>query len=245
MNHPTVLILSSDPAFSREVTSKWPRGRGVFDAPEFILLDPALSSDLNGGHYDLAIVDGGGNGDESVGGTESKRPSRNTLNKNLQDPEQRMSFVSGKPAIIIHCDATLDFYVIKGSAIELRREPLIWSAIVGLIGSEILRRRQAEIRRDETEKICSAAQSEATLGRYMLDMRINVNNALTTLLGNSELLSLEAGLPVNVRAQADTIRNMALRLHEIFQRFSSLDKELGVTARASGEKSFAAASGRG
>jgi hypothetical protein len=243
MNHPTVLILSSDPAFSREVTSKWPRGRGVFDAPEFILLDPALPSDLNGGHYDLAIVDGGG--DESVGGTESKRPSRNIVNKKLQGSDQRMSFVSGKPAIVIHCDATLDFYVIKGSLIELRREPLIWPAIVGLIGSEILRRRQAEIRRDETEKICSAAQSEATLGRYMLDMRINVNNALTTLLGNAELLSLESGLPVNVRAQADTIRNMALRLHEIFQRFSSLDKELGVTARASSEKSFAAVSGRG
>jgi hypothetical protein len=245
MNHPTVLILSSDPAFSREVTSKWPRGRGVFDAPEFILLDPALPSDLNGGHYDLAIVDGGGNVDESVGGTESKRPSRSSLNKKLQALDQRMSSLSGKPAIVIHCDATLDFYVIKGSLIELRREPLIWPAIAGLVGSEILRRRQAEMRRDETEKICSAAQSEATLGRYMLDMRINVNNALTTLLGNAELLSLEAGLPVNVRAQADTIRNMALRLHEIFQRFSSLDKELGVTARASGEKSFSATSGRG
>jgi hypothetical protein len=243
MNHPTVLILSSDPAFSREVTSNWPRGRGVFDAPEFILLDPALPSDLNGGHYDLAIVDGGG--DESVSGTECKRRSRNTLNKKLQDPDHRMSFVAGKPAIVIHCDGTLDFYVIKGSLIELRREPLIWPAIVGLIGSEILRRRQAELRSHETEKICSAAQAEATLGRYMLDMRINVNNALTTLLGNAELLSLEAGLPVNVRAQADTIQNMALRLHEIFQRFSSLDKELGVTARASGEKSFAAASGRG
>jgi len=246
MNHPTVLILSSDPVFSREVTSKWPRGRGVFDAPEFILLDPALPSDLNGGHYDLAIVDECG--DESLAeatGKKAKCAKQNNVTKELQRGDyklaldQRMSFVSGKPAIVIHYDATLDFYAIKGSLIELRREPLIWPAMVGLIGSEILRRRQAEIRRDETEKICSVAQSEATLGRYMLDMRINVNNALTTLLGNAELLSLEAGLPLNVRAQADTIRNMALRLHEIFQRFSSLDKELGVTARASGEKSFA------
>jgi hypothetical protein len=78
----------------------------------------------------------------------------------------------------------------------------------------------------------------------MLDMRINVNNALTTLLGNAELLSLEAGLPSNIRAQADTIRNMALRLHEIFQRFSSLDKELGVSAKESSQKNFAAASSR-
>jgi len=46
-----------------------------------------------------------------------------------------------------------------------------------------------------------------------------------------------------VLAQADTIRNMALRLHEVFQRFSSLEKELTVTARESGKKSLRAAAG--
>ena len=30
------------------------------------------------------------------------------------------------------------------------------------------------------------------------------------------------------RAQIDTIRNMAVRMHEILQRFSSIDKELSV-----------------
>src|ERR1700680_117773 len=111
MNHPTVLILSSDPAFSREVTSKWPRGRGVFDAPEFILLDPALPSDLNGGHYDLAIVDGGG--DESLAensGKKGKCATQNNVTRKSQGQDhklaldRRMSFVSGKPAIVIHCD---------------------------------------------------------------------------------------------------------------------------------------------
>jgi PAS domain-containing protein len=193
----------------------------VFDAPEFILLDPVLPKDLNGAHYDLAIVDACG--DQSL--TDGR-------------------FVSGKPAIVIHSDATLDFCVIRDSLIQLHREPLMWPAVVGLVGREILRRREAEDRRDQAEKTYSAAQSQATLGRYMLDMRINVNNALTTLLGNAELLSFEAGLPSNIRAQADTIRNMALRLHEIFQRFSSLDKELGVSAKESSQKNFAAASSR-
>jgi hypothetical protein len=77
----------------------------------------------------------------------------------------------------------------------------------------------------------------------MLEMRTNVNNALTTVLGNAELLVLEPGLPASVLAQADTIRNMALRLHEIFQRFSSLQKELTVEARESGKKSLHAAAG--
>lgn len=247
MNHPTVLILSTDPEFSREITSKWPGGRGVFDTPEFILLDSELPNDLDGGYYDLAIVDECGDGSwaERSGKKAECATQNNVTGKSQRHHhqlalDQRTAFLPGKPAIVIHCDATLDFYVIKGSLIELRREPIIWPAMVALIGGEILRRRQAEMRRDETDKICSAAQSEATLGRYMLDMRINVNNALTTLLGNAELLSLETGLPMNVREQAETIRNMALRLHEIFQRFSSLDKELGVTARSTGEKSFAA-----
>jgi hypothetical protein len=74
----------------------------------------------------------------------------------------------------------------------------------------------------------------------MLEMRVNINNALTTLLGNAELLSHESGLPASVQVQADALRNMALRLHGIFQRFESLDKELDVTVRNSAAKSVAA-----
>jgi hypothetical protein len=126
----------------------------------------------------------------------------------------------------------------------LRREPGVWPAMAGLAGREILRRCQAESRAREAEKICAAAQAEATLGRFMVEMRTNVNNALTTVLGNAELLVLEPGLPATVLAQADTIRNMALRLHEVFQRFSSIEKELSVEARESGKKAIPAAAGR-
>ena len=67
----------------------------------------------------------------------------------------------------------------------------------------------------------------ATLGQYVIDMRHAMNNALTSVLGNSELLLLEPGaFSASVQSQLDTIRNMALRLHEILQRFSSLEKEL-------------------
>jgi|ERR1035438_205317 hypothetical protein len=105
-----------------------------------------------------------------------------------------------------------------------------------------LRRREAELRVSEANQLCAAAQADATLGRYMVEMRTNVNNALTTVLGNAELLVSETGLPATVAAQADAIRNMALRLPEIFQRFSSLEKELNVAARAP-RKSAATAAG--
>ena len=80
----------------------------------------------------------------------------------------------------------------------MRREPGTWPDMVGLIGREILRRRNAESRASEAEKTSAAAQAEATLGRYMVEMRTNINNALTTVLGNAELLVHEPGLPVTV-----------------------------------------------
>ena len=45
------------------------------------------------------------------------------------------------------------------------------------------------------------------------------------------------------RAQIETIRNMTLRIHEIMQRFSSLEKEMNVVAQQAEQdsgKSYAA-----
>ena len=229
-NRPTVLILASDPAFSREITANWPQDPAPnSDGPEFIVLDEGFSRDLEGSHYDLAIADA-----SSV--EKLKNDKRNHLNKRLIKDLKQALAAAGKPAIMIHSDPALDFYNLHGAVLELRRQPGLWPAMAGLIGREILRRRQAESRAREAEKTCAAAQAEATLGRYMVEMRTNVNNALTTVLGNAELLVLEPGLPATVLAQADTIRNMALRLHEVFQRFSSIEKELSVAARESSKK---------
>jgi signal transduction histidine kinase len=66
----------------------------------------------------------------------------------------------------------------------------------------------------------------------MLEMRHSLNNALTSVLGNSELLLLDPGqLSAAARSQIETIRNMSLRMHEVMQRFSSLEKELKVVER--------------
>lgn len=74
-------------------------------------------------------------------------------------------------------------------------------------------------------------EREAALGRYMLDMRHSFNNALTSVLGNSELLLLEPGaLSAQTREQVETIHTMALRLCEVMQRFSSLENEMRFPA---------------
>ena len=245
INRPTVLILSSDAAFSREITANWPRDPAPHsDSPEFIVLDEAFSRDLQGSNYDLAIADAS-SVENSISTNEDERSHPNQSVNLGQKKDLKLSLTAaGKPAILIHSDPSLDFYKLHGAVLEMRREPGLWPAIAGLLGREILRRVQAESRAREAEKTCAAAQSEATLGRYMVEMRTNVNNALTTALGNAELLVLEPGLPATVQAQADTIRNMALRLHEVFQRFHSIEKELTVAARESGKKAVSAAAGR-
>jgi signal transduction histidine kinase len=212
-NRATVLILSSDPAFAREITTNWPKDR---EPPEFVVMEQDLCADLQGDAFDLAIADA---------------PTGERL-ANLRTAIA----VAGKPAILTgyHISPQAPFGL--GIIVELSRESESWAAMAGLLGREILRRSQAESRSHEAEQFRAAAEAQATLGRYMAEMRHNVNNALTSILGNAELLLLEPGLPANVLAEADTIRNMALRLHEVFQRFSSIEKELSVAARELSKK---------
>ncbi|MGB9235971.1 MAG: hypothetical protein WCC04_16295 [Terriglobales bacterium] len=221
LSRPTVLILSTNPAFARELAAHWPADSS---SPEFTVLDEGLFRDLGGNCYDLAIAEA------------TSPESRPALKRALA--------AAAKPAILIHADPSSAFSGIDGAIVELRRadpqketssEPQLWAEIAGLLGREILRRSLAETRQRAAESGCASAKAEATLGRYMVEMRHGVNNALTSILGNAELLTLEPGLPAKVLEQADTMRNMALRLHEVFQRFSSIEKELSVAARESGK----------
>jgi hypothetical protein len=229
----TVLILSSDPAFSRAITGNWPQDlKNRANGPGFIVLDKGFSIQRNGDDYDLAIADAACCEKQTIG-------SKTLDIKMVKD----LVGVPGKPTILIHVGSA-PAYSTSSTVIELSREESTWPRITGLIAHEMLRRRHAEERAREAEHLSACVSGEATLGRYMVEMRTNVNNALTTVLGNAELLALEPGLPANVRAQADTIRNMALRLHEVFQRFSSIEKELNVAARESGKEATVAAAGR-
>jgi signal transduction histidine kinase len=68
----------------------------------------------------------------------------------------------------------------------------------------------------------------------MVDMKHSMNNALTSLLGNAELLLLEPGqLSSQSLAQIKTIHTMALRINEIMLRFSSLASEMRDTETSS------------
>jgi signal transduction histidine kinase len=102
-----------------------------------------------------------------------------------------------------------------------------WADTLILVANEALRRAEAVHRAQRAERLALEGQGHAALGRYMLDMRPSVNNALTSVLGNADLLLLDPEIaPSGCREQIETIHAMALRLHEIMQRFSSLAAEM-------------------
>jgi signal transduction histidine kinase len=116
-----------------------------------------------------------------------------------------------------------------------------WMDTLILIASQVLQRCVAIKNARLLAEAHASAEREATLGRYVLETRHTVNNALTSVLGNAELLLLNGNtLPSDARLQIETIRNMALRIHENMQRFSSLEKELNAVAKISRMKSQAA-----
>jgi signal transduction histidine kinase len=109
-----------------------------------------------------------------------------------------------------------------------------WAQTLLLVAGESLRRSEALRQARQAERKAATNEHYATLGRYMLDMKHSMNNALTSVLGNAELLLLEPGeLSAQSLAQIKTIHSMALRINEVMQRFSQLANELRSAENAS------------
>lgn len=210
MDQPTVLIISDDPEFSRAVTGRWQMERSV---PAFTVMTGDLWQGAEANGFELALVG-------------AVRPP--ALVASLAAFE-----ATGKAVLFVAADAQVAKRVreMHPRAMVLRQFEGWLDALV-LVGSESLRRAEAMTRAHLAEQANRALERQAVLGRYILEQRHTLNNALTSVLGNSELLLAEPGsLSAASRSQLDTIRHMALRIHEILQRFSSLEKELSCVAK--------------
>jgi signal transduction histidine kinase len=207
---PTVLIISDDVDFSRAVTTRWQMERNV---PTFTLLSGDLWPRFAVDVFDVAIVG---------------RLRRDLLSVVLEPLHS-----TGQPIFCVcHDSTTAQLVRERWPRVSLLRPSEHWLETLVMAAAEAVHRSRSECRARAAELSCSVLQREATLGRYMLEMRHNLNNALTSVLGNSDLLLLEPGsLSAQTRAQIETIRNMTLRIHEIMQRFSSLEKEMNVVAQ--------------
>jgi signal transduction histidine kinase len=214
---PTVLIISDEPDFSRRITARWQMERNV---PTFTLLSGELWPRFAVDIFDVAIV--------------------GQLRRDLLSVVLEPLHSTGQPIFCVGQDtATAQLIKDRWPRVSILRpgdcqESAHWLETLVLAAAEAVYRSRAESRARSAELACSTLERQAMLGRYMLEMRHNLNNALTSVLGNSDLLLLEPGsFSAQTRAQIETIRNMTLRIHEIMLRFSSLEKEMNAVAQQS------------
>jgi signal transduction histidine kinase len=209
VDHPTVLVISDDVDFSRSITARWQVERNV---PTFTM----LSGDLwprSVDSFEVAIVG----------------PLRRELLSLILEPLH-----STLQPLFCVCEdaATARLVRERWPRTSVLRHDENWLDGLILAAGEGVQRAIADARARAAEQTCATLEQQAMLGRYMLEMRHGLNNALTSLLGNSDLLLIEPGtLSAQTRGQIETIRNMTLRIHEVMQRFSSLEKEMNVVAR--------------
>ena len=109
-----------------------------------------------------------------------------------------------------------------------------WTKILFSLAGEVLRRTAAETRAREVEITNLSQKRFGILGKSLLEARPGMVNALTSLLGNADLILLsEEPLPDHCRENVRTIHTMALRLNEIVQRLSSIENEMELCERKS------------
>jgi len=204
LDQSTVLIISDDADFSRAVMDRW---QGERNAPAFTLMSGDICRDLDGDGFDMAVV-GAVRSDILPAALKALEPAGNPV-----------LFVSNGVSKIRQMQPR----------VSVLQQQEGWLDTLVLLSTEILRHRETLARAQRAEQSVKTLERQAALGRYMLDVRHTLNNALTSVLGNSELLLLEPGsLSVASRSQIETIRNMAVRMHEILHRFSSIEKELNA-----------------
>jgi signal transduction histidine kinase len=205
LRHANVLILTDETEFARLLTACWQAER---QAPAITVLNSDLWNERDLASQDLVVV-----GPLSEG----------KLTGILRSVEAAAAVILCAPA-----DAR-ELAQLRARHPRLLHVPLRedWTQTLLLVAGESLRRAEALRVARQAERRASNNEHYATLGRYMTDMKRSVNNALTSMLGNAELLLLEPGqLSAQSLAQIKTIHSMALRINEVMQRFSSLSSEM-------------------
>lgn len=212
MRQANVAILSDDAEFARLLTACWQAER---QAPGITVLNSDLWQEQDAPAHDLVVIGP------------------------VRQGKLRSMLRSLDPATAVILCALADsreFGQLRARYPRLVHIPLRedWAQTLLLVAGESLRRTEALRKARQAERLAAKNENHATMGRYMLEMKHSVNNALTSMLGNAELLLLEPGqLSSQSLAQIKTIHSMALRINEIMQRFSSLASEMQEAENAS------------
>ena len=205
MPNAKVLILTDQTEFARLLSASWQTARPV---PGITVVGSDLWKEQPDLGHDLVIV-GPLREEKASSLLKSLDPSSAVILCAPADSREGARLRSRYPRII---------------HVPMRED---WTQTLLLVATESLRRTEAQRIARRAELSSAGNEHYATLGRYMSDMRNSVNDALTSMLGNAELLMLEPGqLSKQSLGQIKTIHSMALRINEVMQRFSSLASEM-------------------
>ena len=212
MRSASVLILTDEADFARLLTACWQSER---QAPGITVLGSDLWKDHESIPHDLVVVG----------------PLRDgKLSDILRTLEPATAVILCAPADSRELGQLRSRYP-RLVHVPLRED---WTQTLLLVAGESLRRTEALRLARQAESKAARNEQYATLGRYMTDMKHSVSNALTSMIGNAELLLLEPGqLSKQSLQQIKTIHSMALRINEIMLRFSSLSNEMQEAENAS------------
>ena len=212
MDRPNVIIISDEIEFSSAITARWLAERNV---PALSVKGSDSCSQLQKEDFDLAVVGG--------------------FQPELLGPVLESVRTAGKPVIHV---SRLNGHSPKLPGVVSLPEILAWPELLVTVATQILERERAAADLSRVLESNTRLEHQAALGRYMLEVRHNLNNALTSVLGNSELMLLDPeALSPTLRPQVETIRNMTMRMNEIMQRFSSLEKEMQLVDQQTWKKS--------
>lgn len=209
MTQPNVLVVCDDAEFAQALLARWQWERAI---PSFTQVE---SDSLNGPaapECDLALV--------------------GPVRAGRQIPVLKALEASGRSVVCLVSPPT-EMIRQMFPRILFIVGPVSEDVIV-LIAVETLRRLEATARARRAEQTVAKLNHHAALGKYMLEVRHGLNNALTSVLGNSELLLMNAdSYETQAREQLETIHTMSLRIHETMFRFSSLENEMQFAEKQS------------
>ena len=205
MSQPAVLVISETPGFSQTILDLWHLDPNL---PSPTAMNGDLGGNLSADSFDLAIIEG--------------LPAAR-----LEVLLQQLG-PHGKTLLVLAPDAaTAELVATIAPRALVVRQPGCSVPTLMLVASEVVRRIEAMNRLRQADEALATSESSALLGRYITEMRHTINNALTSVMGNSELLLFEPGtFSAHHRSQIETIRTMSVRIHEIMQRLGSLETEM-------------------
>ena len=205
MHESHVVLIADEAAFARDLIARWQTERGL---PGITVMSTDLLSGIPERNFDLVIV----------GAVRNRR-----LASVLKIVD------TGNCPVICILENNSETRTVKAEHPRLlvMQQHACWLDSLMLLAGECLRRVDLTARLRRSEQAALASARGATLGRYMLESRHDLNNSLTSVLGNAELLLLDAErLPEHARDQLQTIHEMALHMHQVMQRFSSVATEM-------------------